>query len=350
MGLIFLYLILALAVSFLCSILEAVLLSTPMSYITLKESEGAKGALILKKQKQDVDRPLAAILSLNTIAHTIGAAGVGAQANKVFGEQYFGIVSAVLTILILVLSEIIPKTIGASYWRSLAMGSGKIIRILIIITYPLVWLSEMLTHLISSSKKEVTVSREEVSAMVDVGVEEGTFNNKESNIIRNLMKLENVRVRDVMTPRIVVSTAPENMTLQEFKDADPPLKHSRIPVYSANDKEYIVGYVLRQTVFENLACDRFDMKLSEIMRPIEVFPYTMTLAKSWEKLLSSKEYIALIVDEYGGFEGIVTMEDIVETILGLEITDEKDSVADMQEYAREKWKKRQEKYRHTVSH
>ena len=185
--------------------------------------------------------------------------------------------------------------------------------------------------------------------MVDVGVEEGTFNNKESSIIRNLMKLENVRVRDVMTPRIVVSTAPENMTLQEFKDADPPLKHSRIPVYSPDNKDNIVGYVLRQSVFENLACDRFDMTLSDILRKIEVFPDTVTLAKSWERLLASKEYIALIIDEYGSFEGVVTMEDIVETILGLEITDEKDSVDDMQEYAREKWQKRQKKYRHIVS-
>ena len=349
MILIFVYLLIALAVSFLCSVLEAVLLSTPMSFITLKENEGNRSAPLFKKLKENIDKPLSAILSLNTVAHTIGAAGVGAQANKVFGEEYFGLVSAILTFLILVLSEIIPKSVGASHWRSMAMGSGKVIQALIYITYPLVWLSEQITKLISPANKEISVSREEVSAMIDVGVREGTFDNKESKIIQNLMKLENIRVRDIMTPRIVVSTAPEDMTLKEFSDMKPALQHSRIPVYSSADNEDITGYVLRHAVFEHLAGDRFEVRLSDIKRPIEAYPDTITLAAAWEYLLESKEHIALVVDEYGSFEGIVTVEDIVETILGLEIIDEKDSVADMQEYARERWRQRREKYRHLIS-
>lgn len=345
MGLLIFYLLLALSVSFLCSVLEAVLLSTPTSFITMKENEGVKSAILFKKLKADIDKPLAAILSLNTGAHTIGAAGVGSQAVVIFGDAYFGVISAILTILILVFSEIIPKTIGASYWRILAMSSGKVIQVMIYICYPLVVLSDLLTKMVASKRKEATVSREEVSAMVMVGVQEGTFESKENKIIQNIIRLEEVKVKEVMTPRIVVSIASENMTLQEFYANKAFLHHSRIPVYSEN-KESITGYVLRQTVFEHLAGDHFEMKLSDIKRNIRVHLETKSLTTLWEDLLSQKEHIALIIDEYGSFEGIVTMEDVIETLLGLEILDEKDSIEDMQQYAKERWASRQEKYRH----
>lgn len=338
MALMFVYLIFALALSFLCSVLEAVLLSTPLSYVTLKEAEGDHRALLFKKLKQNIDRPIAAILSINTIAHTIGAAGVGAEAVKVFGQAYFGLISAILTLLILVLSEIIPKTIGANYWRSLAMVSGQAIRVLVWVSYPLVWLSEFITRLITPKDRGVSVSREEISAMVGIGEEEGTFQSRESGFIQNIIKMETVRVRDIMTPRIVVTTASEDMTIEEFH-ADPSMKHSRIPVYSGN-KENITGYVLRQTVLEKLAGDKYGMKLSEIKREIHVTVDSAYATKLWEDLLSAKEQIALIIDEYGSFEGIVTMEDIIETLLGFEILDEKDSIADMQQYAKEKWEER----------
>lgn len=337
MELIILYLTAALAISFLCSILEAVLLSTPMSFIAMKEKEGAKNAPLLMRQKQDIDKPISAILSLNTIAHTIGAAGVGAEAVKVFGEAYFGIISAVLTILILVLSEIIPKTVGACYWRQLAMSSAPVIRAMIIVCYPLVLLSELITKLVSSKKQPLSVSREEVSAMVSVGRQEGVFQPREDKVIQNLFRLDHVTVREIMTPRTVAATAPERTTLREFYANHLFRIFSRIPVYG-DSPDYITGYVLKQTVLEKLAEDRFDNRLADIRRPILSFPGEETVAAVWEEMIKNKEHIAQVSDEYGCFQGIVTMEDVIETLLGQEIVDEKDAVADLQALAREKWK------------
>ena len=216
MGLIIFYFLGALSLSFLCSVLEAVLLSTPMSFISMKETEGNKTATLMKLYKNNIDRPVGAILSLNTIAHTIGSAGVGAESIKIFGEEYFGLISAILTLLILVLSEIIPKTIGASYWRSLAMPSTKIIRVLIFITYPLVLLSKLITKVFTPKNHQASVSREEVSAMVDVGTTEGIFRESESKIIKSCIRLASVKAREVMTPSIVVESANVNLTIKEF--------------------------------------------------------------------------------------------------------------------------------------
>ncbi len=341
MGLIFLYLFGALSISFLCSILEAVLLSTPMSYISMKEEEGNKTAKLLKKYKTEIDGPVAAILSLNTIAHTIGAAGVGAEAGKVFGEQYFGVISAILTILILVFSEIIPKTIGANSWRVLALPATKIIKVLILITYPLVKLSEFITKIFDKGE-QATVSREEVSAMVNVGVEEGVFQAKEKKIIQNFIKLDSVLAEDIMTPNLVVESVPETMTVKEFY-ALKDLSHSRIPVYKDN-RDYITGYILRATVLERLAEDKFNIKLSDIMRPMLSFGEETSVSEIWEKMLESKEHISVITDEYGCMRGLVTMEDVIETMLGVEIVDEYDKTEDMQELARQRWQKmRQQK-------
>ena len=337
MGLIFLYLFGALAISFLCSILEAVLLSTPMSFISMKEEEGNKTAKLLKKYKTEIDGPVAAILSLNTIAHTIGAAGVGAEAVDVFGEEYFGVISAILTILILVFSEIIPKTIGANSWRVLALPATKIIKGLMIITYPLVKLSEYITKIFDRGEEQATVSREEVSAMVNVGVEEGVFQVKEKKIIQNFIKLDSVLAEDIMTPNLVVESVPETMTMKEFY-ALKELSHSRIPVYKEN-RDYITGYILRATVLERLAEDKFDIKLSQIMRPMLSFGEEESVSVIWEKMLESKEHISVITDEYGCMRGLVTMEDVIETMLGVEIVDEYDKTEDMQELARERWQK-----------
>lgn len=337
------YLFLALVVSFLCSIMESVFLSTPQSFLIVKQEDGNQWAQSFNDLKNNIDKPISAILSLNTIAHTIGAAGVGAQAVKVFGEASFGIVSAILTILILVITEIIPKTIGARYWRNLARISSLTIKMMITITYPLVVLTAVITRIISRSKKEQTTSREEIAALASIGADEGVFSEKEHKIIQNILRLKNVRVTDIMTPRVVVAVADENLPLTEFLKNKDYLKFSRIPVYSEND-ENITGYVFRQTVFEKLAEDRHDLKLKDIKREILIVPGSIVLFFLWEKLLEKKEHIALIVDEYGGLDGIVTMEDIIETLLGLEIVDEKDTVTDMQKYARERWELRQVKY------
>lgn len=337
------YLFLALFVSFLCSVMEAVLLSTPQSFLIVKQENGNAWAKVFVDLKTNIDKPLSAILSLNTVAHTVGAAGVGAQAVHIFGEASFGIVSAILTILILIISEIIPKTIGARYWRNLAKISSVIIQGMIILTYPLVVMSAVITKYISKNRKEQTTSREEIAALANIGADEGVFTNKEHKIIQNLLRLKNVKVTEIMTPRVVVAVADENLNLQDFFKNKDYLKFSRIPVYSEND-ENITGYVFRQEVFEKLAEDKYDLKLKDVKREIVIVPNSIVLFSLWEKLLEKKEHIALIVDEYGGLDGIVTMEDIIETLLGLEIIDETDTIIDMQKYARDRWKERQAKY------
>jgi len=323
--------------------MEAVLLSTPQSFLIVKHEKGNAWAKEFINLKTNIDKPLSAILSLNTIAHTVGAAGVGAQAVKLFGEASFGIVSAILTILILVITEIIPKTIGARYWRDLARVSSLIMKGMIIIAYPLVVMSAVITKLISKKRQEQTTSREEIVALANIGADEGVFSNKEHKIIQNLLRLKNVRVKEIMTPRVVVAVADEELYLKDFFENKDYLKFSRIPIFSEND-ENITGYVFRQEVFEKLADDQHDLRLKEVKREIVVVSNSIVLFTLWEKLLEKKEHIALIVDEYGGLDGIVTMEDIIETLLGLEIIDETDTIDDMQKYARDRWKERQAKY------
>lgn len=334
MGLILLYFLGALSLSFLCSVLEAVLLSTPMSYISMRENQGSKTATLMKQYKNNVDRPVGAILSLNTIAHTIGSAGVGAESIKIFGEQYFGLISAILTLLILVLSEIIPKTIGASYWRSLAMPSTRIIRVLILITYPLVLLSELITRVFTPRGNQASMSREEVSAMVDVGTTEGIFRESESKLIKSCIALSGVKARQIMTPSIVVESACQDLTVKDFQ-AKQSWSFSRIPVY-AGDKDYITGYVLKDAVLKLLSEDQFHVKLSDLKRPILTFREEESVFQIWEKMLEKREHISVIIDEYGGLRGLVTMEDIIETMTGVEIVDEDDVAVDMQALAKEK--------------
>jgi CBS domain containing-hemolysin-like protein len=316
--------------------MEAVLLSTPNTFLIVKYESGNSWAKAFLGLKSNIDKPLSAILSLNTGAHTVGAAGVGAQAVVLFGDEYFGIVSAILTILILVLTEIIPKTIGARYWRTLARPASIVINVMIVITYPLVVISALITKAISKNQQEQTTSREEIAALASIGADEGVFTEKEHKIIQNILKLKNVKVTEIMTPRVVVAVADENLSLAEFLKNKDYLKFSRIPIYSEND-ENITGYVFRQTVFEKLAEDEHELKLI-------IVPNSIVLFTLWEKLIEKKEHITLIVDEYGGLDGIVTMEDIIETLLGLEIIDEKDTITDMQKFARERWNARQTKY------
>ncbi len=343
MLLLLIYLFLALFVSFLCSVMEAVLLSTTIPFLKVKEKEGFGSARKIMKLKRFINKPLSAILSLNTIAHTVGAAGVGAQATLVFGKAYFGVVSAVLTFLILVISEIIPKTIGARYWKKLTIPAGNIIRFTIFITYPLVIISALVTKLVSSKKSGKTTSREEISALADIGAEEGIVGATENKIIQNLIRLKNIKVHEIMTPRTVVSAANEEMDLPDFQKDKKFLYFSRIPVY-AEEQDRITGYVLRQTVLEELTEGRTSLKLKDIKREIAVVPDITPTFNAFETLIDKKDHIAMVVDEYGGMSGIVTMEDIIETLIGFEIIDERDAIKDMQRYARERWKKRQAKY------
>lgn len=338
MFLLLFYLFLALFISATCSVMEAVLLSTPLSHLHVKDQNGKAFARLFLKQKHNIDRPLSAILSLNTVAHTVGAAGVGAQATAIFGEAYFGVISAILTLLILIFSEIIPKTIGATYWRNLAKPSAHIIQAMIVITYPLVLVSAMITRLISKTKSAQTISRDEISALARIGNKEGIFNDTESKIMQNLVHLKNFKVSEARTPRVVLTSADEKMPLEDFFDMREEFKFSRIPVFDEN-LENITGYVFRHNVFEKIAEGETGLRLKDIKREIVIVPESMPLFNAWDILLNRKEHLALVVDEFGGTEGIITMEDILETLLGFEIIDEKDEVTDMQQYAKERWKR-----------
>lgn len=331
--------LISIGLSALCSTLEATLLSTPLSYITGLEEQGVKGAKRLKRLKQNSDRPISAILCLNTIANTVGASIVGSLVYEVYGDALVGIFSTIFTLAILIFSEIIPKTIGTSYWRSLAIPASVIINAMIFISFPLVWVLEKMQRLISSRSTQVSVSREDISAMVSVATEEDVIEKEEKKMIQNLLKLDEVTAHEIMTPSAVVEMAEADMTIREFYQSDNT--HSRILVYDPDNDEYVMGYVLRQTVLEKMAEDRFDMSLKEIIRPILTFSEEDSVSDIWEKLLEKKEHISVIIDEYGSMRGIVTMEDVIETMLGQEIVDETDEVVDMQEYAKEQWEKAQ---------
>ncbi|MDX1547492.1 MAG: hemolysin family protein [Rhodothermales bacterium] len=339
MALLIFYVLLALGVSFLCSIMEAVLLSVTPSYVAVLEQQGAPTATRLRRLKDDIDRPLAAILSLNTIAHTVGAAGAGAQAVAVWQSVPVGVVSAVLTLLILVFSEIIPKTLGAVYWKQLTPTVVRLLRPTMLSMWPLVKLAQGLTGLLARGDRTTTVTRAEMAAMAELGAEEGVFEADESRILKSLFRFGRLRVRDVMTPRTVVFMLPETQTVGEVVERDDPLRFSRMPVFGTH-RDDITGYVLKDTLLLKAAQDEHALPLRAIRREMLAVPATLPLYDLFERLLQRTEHIALVVDEYGGTEGIVTMEDVVETLLGLEIVDEADTAEDMQVLAREQWRRR----------
>lgn len=335
MGLFILYFLIAISVSALCSVLEAVFLSTPATFVASVEGKNLRSAALLKSLKKQPNRPISAILTLNTIANTMGAAGVGAQAGRAFGNEWIGLFSGVLTLSILIFSEIIPKTVGNRYWRKLALPSAHIIRVMLFITYPLVILAEGLTRFLGKAKSQ-SVSRDEVSAMVKVGADEGVFEKEENKMIQHLIKLSAVTAHEIMTPSVVVAEANENITVKDFYAREEYNTYSRIPVYK-DDEEYVTGYVLRQTILEKLAEDKFSTTLKEIVRPILTFQEETSVSNILDLMLTKKEHISIIIDEYGCMRGIVTMEDVIETMLGFEIMDERDTVSDMQDLARKKW-------------
>lgn len=343
MDLLLTFLFVALIVSYICSTLESVMMTTTLSFLTMKEEAGSKAATIMKGFKEHPDRPLAAILSLNTIANTVGAAGVGQQATLVFGSQWFGLVSAIVTLLILIFAEIVPKTIGTTYWKQLMPACAYTIRGLIYVLYPIVLLIQWLTKILPSSD-EAVVSREEVVAMANVGEEEGVIEEDENKIIRNVMRLDEIKASDVMTPRVVAATAPEKMTLKQYYDCDDYDHYSRIPVYS-DSPEYITGYILRDDALEDLTEDKFDITLGDIKRPIPQFNEEQSIGDIFDQMLRQKSQIGIVIDDYGCFQGILTLEDVIETVFGLELVDERDVVTDLQAYARERWQQRQKRFK-----
>jgi CBS domain containing-hemolysin-like protein len=339
MFLLILYLLLAIGVSFLCSILEAIILSVTPSYIAYLERERPGVGSKLRRLKSNVDKPLSAILSLNTIAHTVGAAGVGAQSQVVFGEAYVTATSFVLTFLILVLSEIIPKTLGATYWRGLAPPSTAVVQVLIYVLYPFVGMSLGLTKLLGGTGSGSLVNRAEFGALAELGVEEGVFDESLSRIVKNLIRFSSLRGRDIMTPRTVVVAFNERDRIQDVLSGDTELPVSRVPVYKENIDQ-VSGYVFRHDLMQRLNLGKGKERLLSCRREVLVLPELIKLDDLFQRFLEKQEHIAVLVDEYGGLSGIVTMEDLVETLIGSEIVDEVDSIRDMQALARERWRAR----------
>lgn len=347
MSLLILYAVVSIVFSFLCSIFEVVLLSVTPSFITIKKNEGASFAKPLKLLKDDVNKPLISILTVNTIAHTVGAILVGVQAEKTFGSgnNAVGIVSAIMTLLILILSEIIPKSIGASYWKELANFTTKGIMILM---FPLkvtgiLWLLELVTNLVGKSSHGAIISREDFYAMADIAKEEGVFQESESTVIKNIIDFKKILVKDIMTPRTVVKAAKGTMKIQEFYNKNPLLIFSRIPIYE-DSIDAISGYFLKDQMLEAIIKGNGNNTLSTIKRTIIITERNAQIKPLFENLIEKHEHIALVVDEFGSISGLVTQEDIIETLLGLEIVDESDSHEDLQKLARKMWRIRAKRH------
>lgn len=347
MTLLIIYGFISIFFSFLCSILEAVLLSVTPTFINIKKKDSKSYAVTLENLKKDIDKPLIAILTLNTIAHTVGAIMVGVQSEKAFGtgNNIVGIVSAIMTLLILVVSEIIPKTIGATYWKQLANFTSKA---LLVIMFPLkwtgiLWLLQITTKIIGKDHHGSALSREEFSIMAEIATEKGIFEEAESKIIKNLLNFNSVLAEDIMTPRSVMNITSEDQTIEDYYNATQRSQFSRIPLYSKSS-DNITGYILKDDILKNLVENHNSKTLSELKRKIIIETKDTPIPELFEKFIEAKEHIALIVDEFGSTIGLVTMEDVIETLLGLEIMDEQDAHVDMQLLARNKWKERAKKY------
>ncbi len=352
MALLIAFFLLSIVFSFLCSIWEAVLLSITPTYIKRKEKEKPATGKLLADLKRNLDRPLSAILTLNTMAHTIGAIGVGAQAGKLYGTRGFqllglditfeSIIAALMTLGILFLSEIIPKTLGANNWQTLAPVTGRAVRSLVLILAPFVWMSSRLTRMLKKDKSKSIFSKQDFSAMADMASESGGIKQEEYTLIKNVLRLDELIARDVMTPRTVMFMAEEEQTLKEFYKENRPLIFSRIPLFHEKN-DAVTGLILKDDVLQRLAEGKSDGLLSDIKRDIVIVHDTDHLRKIFDTLNEKREHLAIVVDEYGGIIGLVTQEDIIETLLGLEIVDETDAITDLQKYARHKWEERARK-------
>ncbi len=334
------FVLLALVVSFMCSVAEAVLLSITPSYIEELGERNPKQARLLKRLREEkIDRSLAGILTMNTIAHTAGAIGAGAQAGTVFGSAWVGVFSAVMTLAILFLSEIIPKTLGAVYWPKLTRPTVFFVRSLVVALYPLVLASEWLTRLVTKGRALHAFNRDEFIAMINIVERSGDLREHESRIIRNLFKFGLLKASDIMTPRTVIYALPQDATIGEKLKEGIDSPFSRLPVYG-KDMDDITGFVLKDDLLAYKYRAREDVKLESVKREIHAVPASISLPNLLEFLLHRRQHIVLAVDEHGGTEGIVTLEDVVETLLGMEIMDETDKVEDMRVLARRQWAKR----------
>lgn len=343
MTLLLVYAILSICISFLCSILEAALLSVTPTYIRIKIKEGKSFAKQLAAFKKNVDQPLIAILTLNTIAHTVGAILVGVQAEKTFGSgnNSVGIVSAIMTALILIVSEIIPKTIGANYWKSLGNFTAKALSFIL---FPLkytgiLWVLMLFTRLIGKSAHANQMSKEEFMALTDAAQKEGVFKESESTFIKNLLVFKSILAKDVMTPFSVAVTEDESTTIQTFHETHKNLKFSRIPIYKDKSSN-ITGFVLKDNILEEIINQKGNEPLASLKREVLITQSHTPIPHLFDFFIEKRAHLAMVTDEFGNTVGLITMEDIIETLLGLEIMDESDSIQDMQHLARKNWERR----------
>ncbi len=342
MTLLFLFLALSIGFSFLCSILEAVILSITPSFIRKQQDKNPHLYKDLNTFKADIDKPLSAILTLNTIAHTVGAIGVGAQAAVVFGSTAIeifsisiaaeSIVATVMTLAILILSEIIPKTLGANYWKKLTPITVKLLKVLMKVLMPLVWLSQLITKKLKNDKNKSVLSRADLMALTLATKKDGALSNSETNVIQNVLNLPNTTIYDIMTPRSVMYSVLENETAEEVSNSERFHQFSRIPVF-ADNKEKILGMVLKSEILWKLVQQKNTVTMNEIIRPLSKVKEDTLLVDFFKRNYDKKAHMFIVVDKYDSITGVVTLEDVLETILGYEIIDETDKIADMQTLA-----------------
>ena len=343
MTLLVIYLLLTLILSFMCSLLEATLLSSTSSYIESLDKKGysPKTVDLAKDVKQNIDKSISSILTLNTFANTMGAAGVGAQAAIIFGSNWQAVIAFILTLMVLFISEIFPKTLGAIYWRKFIVPAVYIISFMVKITYPFIFIATFITNTLQKGRKnEVNFSKDEIITIVDMSEKEGVLQAKESILIKNLFKLKNIKAKDIMTPRTVVFAFDSKTTLKEALLNDNLYVYSRIPVYNESIDD-IVGVVFKQTILEKRVKKKKKTILKDIMVPVHKVPENISVSTLFDMFIRMKMHLFIVQDEYGQTSGVVTLEDALETLLGIEIVDEMDQVTDMQEFAKDENKRLQ---------
>ncbi len=341
MATLFLFVTIPAFIYFFCSLLESVMLSVSHAYIALLVKKGNRGGVMLRTLKMNINRPIAAILIFNTISSTVGAMGVGAETYKLFGSKWIALSSALLTILTLIFSEMLPKTLGATHWKQLAPVAAYFISGMILVTYPLVILLEKISRVLSRETPQVSFSREEIIVLSEMAASEGVILKKEAQIIENLLLLNEIQTADILTPRSVITALQKDRTVAEAMQAIPPLRFTRIPVYNKGLDD-VIGLVLHDRILKAFFTGEADAKIETLMGPIHAVPESKPIAALLEEFISRREHLFEVVDEYGGTAGIVTLEDVLETLLGVEIVDEFDSVEDMRAYAVEKWRQRRQ--------
>lgn len=337
------YLLLTLILSFMCSLLEATLLSSTSSYIESLDKKGysPKTVDLAKDVKQNIDKSISSILTLNTFANTMGAAGVGAQAAIIFGSNWQAVIAFILTLMVLFISEIFPKTLGAIYWRKFIVPAVYIISFMVKITYPFIFIATFITNTLQKGRKnEVNFLKDEIITIVDMSEKEGVLQAKESVLIKNLFKLKNIKAKDIMTPRTVVFAFDSKTTLKEALLNDNLYVYSRIPVYNESIDD-IAGVVFKQTILEKRVKKKKKTLLKDIMVPVHKVPENISVSTLFDMFIRMKMHLFIVQDEYGQTSGVVTLEDALETLLGIEIVDEMDQVTDMQEFAKDENKRLQ---------